>query len=108
MEIRGFSVEYSSRLKKEKNNEFNILNNEYKTIDNLLNLPLDNINLQQQNDRVKIRIEEHLKYQAEGTAAKAIHSLDGKRATNYFSAHLRKIILQKIHFYIKEGWRHSY
>ena len=86
MEIRGFSVEYCSRLKKEKNDQFNSLTKEYNNIDSLLNLDLDNTDLQQRHDSVKTNIEEHLKYQAEGAAvrAKAVHSLDGERATSYF------------------------
>ena len=85
LEIRGLTINYSSRLKRRKNLRFNFLSKEISDRTHSVNDDPDPV-VQDQLDNLKFELEELVREQAEGAAlrSKAIYNLEGERPTRYF------------------------
>ena len=85
MEVRGFTIEYTSRKKREMNARFNELQSQVNDMNELFHLNPNSF-IKERLENATIELENLNKYQAEGAAirCKANYSVQGERATRYF------------------------
>ena len=86
MEVRGFTIQYTSRKKKEMNFKYNQLSNNLQDLEKkFCETPECNL-LKEKISNCRMELEQLNEYKAEGAAirSRAFYSLQGERATKHF------------------------
>lgn len=107
MEVRGETIKYSSRLKKERNQRKDFLDSELKRCTNLLNSTQNDLDLDLNNDleHLKTELENINLFETNGAAirSKAFYSLNNEKPSKFFlnlekhnatSKYINKLLVQ--------------